>query len=145
MLPLHLLSARTLSLMPLKILKGKKQSCVRANVMPGIIDSVLDCPKGFSNFTTKEMILFTALTFTLTCKSFKYSNLNPPLKALYQSLRVVIGYTTDLPYSVQQPQDGIPQATTDVSTESITSRSVQAPAATGFKKTESKIHYDDCT
>ena len=30
-----------------------------------------------------------------------------------------------------------------MSTESITSRSVQAPATTVFKKTESKIHYDD--
>jgi len=32
--------------------------------------------------------------------------------------------TTDFPSSAQEPQDGIPQATTDVPTESMTSRSV---------------------
>ena len=51
--------------------------------------------------------------------------------------------TTDLPSSVQEPQDGISQANTDLSTESINSRSVQVPTTTGFKKTESKIYYDD--
>ena len=45
--------------------------------------------------------------------------------------------TTDLP---REPQDGISQANTDLSTESINSRSVQVPATTGFKKTESKIY-----
>jgi len=61
--------------------------------MPGFIGSVLDCLKDFSNFTTKETIPFTALIVALICKSFKYSSLNPPLKAFikkYQSLRVIL-------------------------------------------------------
>ena len=126
--PLPVLPVWTLSLMPLKTMKGKKQSFVRANVMPSFI---LHCPKGFSKFTTMEMISFTTLILALTCKSFKFI-----IESLHKEVSELNSYpknSTDLSNSVQEPKDGIPQATTTgLSTESVTSRAVQSPATTGF-------------
>ena len=68
-------------------LKGKKQSFVRANVMPGFIGSVLDCPKGFSNFTTKAIIIFTALTVTLTyIQELQIQQLKSTIESLHKEV-----------------------------------------------------------